>query len=46
MLQKFTVMQNYLQVVFGNMDYLKVDDSGKCPDGKTILDGTTNTTCK
>ena len=30
----------------GNMDYLKVDSDGKCPDGKTILDGTTNTTCK
>ena len=31
---------------YGNMDYLKVDSNGKCPDGKTILDGTTNTTCK
>ena len=31
---------------FGNMDYLKVDSSGKCPDGKTILNWTTNTTCK
>jgi len=30
-----------------NMDYLKVDSSGKCPDGNTVLDdGTTNTTCK
>jgi len=29
-----------------NMDYLKADNSGKCPDGKTILDGVTNTTCK
>ncbi|MBR1680624.1 type II secretion system protein [bacterium] len=31
---------------FGNMDYLKVGTDGKCPDGKTILNGTTNTTCK
>ena len=30
----------------GNMDYLKVGNDGKCPDGKTILDWTTNTTCK
>ena len=30
----------------GNMDYLKVDSNGKCPDGKTVLDGTTNTACK
>ncbi|MBR1681380.1 type II secretion system protein [bacterium] len=29
----------------GNMDYLKVK-SGKCPDGKTVLNLTTNTTCK
>lgn len=29
----------------GNMDYLKTDSSGKCPNGK-ILDGTTNITCK
>ena len=29
-----------------NMDYLKADSTGKCPDGKTILDGTTNITCK
>ena len=28
-----------------NMDYRKINSSGKCPDGKTILDGTTNTTC-
>ena len=33
-------------VKHGNMDYLKVDKSGKCPNGKTVLDGTTNTTCK
>jgi len=33
-------------MAFDNMDYLKVDSSGKCPDGKTILDGTTNTSCK
>lgn len=31
---------------YGNMDYLKTDSSGKCPDGKTILDGTSNITCK
>ena len=30
----------------GNMDYLKIDSDGKCPDGKTILDWTTNTSCK
>ncbi|MBR1680580.1 type II secretion system protein [bacterium] len=30
----------------GNMDYLKADKNHKCPDGKTILDGITNTTCK
>mgnify|MGYP002520746370 CR=1 FL=1 len=33
-------------IKYGNMDYLKVDSSGKCPNGKTILDGTTNTSCK
>ncbi len=30
---------------YGNMDYLKADTKGKCPDGKTILDGVSNTTC-
>jgi len=30
----------------GNMDYLKNDSAGKCPDGKTVLDWTTNITCK
>lgn len=29
----------------GNLDYLKADSSGKCPNGK-VLDFTTNTTCK
>ncbi len=29
----------------GNMDYLKTDSQGKCPNG-TTLDWTTNTTCK
>ena len=29
-----------------NMDYLKTDSSGMCPDGKTVLNWTTNTTCK
>ena len=29
----------------GNMDYLKADRTGKCPNGKT-LDITTNITCK
>ena len=33
-------------IINGNMDYLKVDNDGKCPDGKTVLDWTTNTTCK
>ena len=28
-----------------NMDYLKIDDNGKCPNGK-VLDWTTNTSCK
>ena len=32
-------------VTIGNMDYLKLGSNGKCTDG-TILDGTTNTTCK
>ena len=32
-------------VNFDNMDYLKADNTGKCPNGK-VLDGTTNTTCK
>ena len=30
----------------GNMDYLKTSDGKTCPNGTTILDGTTNTTCK
>ena len=30
----------------GNMDYLKIGSDGKCPDNKTVLDWTTNTTCK
>ena len=29
----------------GNMDYLKTNNEGKCPNGK-ILDWTTNTSCK
>lgn len=29
----------------GNLDYLKADKNGKCPNGK-VLDYTTNTTCK
>ena len=29
----------------GNLDYLKIDTSGKCPNGK-VLDWTTNTSCK
>ena len=29
----------------GNLDYLKLNKNGKCPNGK-ILDGTTNTSCK
>ncbi|MBR1942164.1 type II secretion system protein [bacterium] len=32
-------------IAFDNMDYLKLS-GGKCPDGKTILNVTTNTTCK
>ena len=38
-------MCTYWVVNYGNMDYLKVSEDGKCPNGKTILDGT-NTTCK
>ena len=30
---------------FGNMDYVKADSSGKCPNGK-VLDWATNTSCK
>ena len=30
---------------YGNMDYLKADGNGVCPDGKTVLDGKTNTSC-
>ena len=33
-------------VNFGNMDYTKADKNGLCPDGKTVLNWTTNTTCK
>ena len=33
-------------LMYDNMDYLKVDNDKKCPDGKTILDGVSNTTCK
>ena len=31
---------------YDNMDYTKVDNSLKCPDGTTTLDGTTKTSCK
>ena len=31
-------------ILFDNMDYLKADNSGKCPNGK-VLDGTTNISC-
>ena len=30
----------------GNMDYLKVDSDGKCPDGKTVLTWDQQTSCK
>ena len=30
---------------YDNMDYLKADANGKCPNN-TVLNGTTNTTCK
>jgi len=33
-------------VTMNNMDYLKIDSNGKCPDGKTVLDRASNTTCK
>ena len=33
-------------VMYDNMDYLKIDNNGKCPNGVTVLDGVTNTTCK
>ena len=32
-------------IEYGNMDYLQAKNA-KCPDGKTVLDWTTNTTCK
>ncbi len=32
-------------IVNGNMDYLKADNNGKCPNGK-VLNWTTNTSCK
>ena len=32
-------------IEMGNMDYLKADNQGKCPNGK-VLDWTTNTSCK
>ena len=32
-------------IYHGNMDYRKINSTGKCPNGTTILDGTTNTTC-
>ena len=31
---------------FGNMDYLKADESGKCKNSSIVLNKTTNTTCK
>ena len=30
---------------FDNADYLKASSTGLCPDGKTLLDGVTNTSC-
>ena len=30
---------------YGNLDYLKADESGKCNDSNIILDGVTNTSC-
>ncbi|MBR1942937.1 hypothetical protein IJ843_04300 [bacterium] len=36
----------YWIINYGNMDYLKVNEQGKCPDGKTVLDGVSNITCK
>ena len=30
---------------YGNLDYLKADENGKCNDSNIILDGTTNTSC-
>ena len=30
---------------YGNLDYLKTDNTGKCSDSNIILDGTTNTSC-
>lgn len=32
-------------IQMGNMDYLKANNEGKCPNGK-VLDWTTNTSCK
>ena len=30
---------------YGNLDYLKADEDGKCNDSNIILDGVTNTSC-
>ena len=42
---KFGVSCSSWVIKNGNMDYLKADRTGKCPNGKT-LDITTNTSCK
>jgi len=30
---------------YDNLDYLKVDENGKCHDSNIILDGVNNTSC-
>ncbi len=42
---KFGISCSSWVIKYGNMDYLKADRTGKCPNGKT-LDITTNTSCK
>ena len=36
---------NWWIMEYGNLDYLKADNTGKCNDSNIILDGTTNTSC-
>ena len=36
---------SYWVINFGNLDYLKVDEDGKCNDSNIVLDGVNNTSC-
>ena len=35
----------YCVLEFGNLDYLKADETGKCNDSNIVLDGVNNTSC-